>query len=85
MFQKTHVTIVGGGFTGSALAQHLARLATTPISVTLLEPGKPGRGLAYGSTNPLHRVNVPAERMNLYPSVPKPVPDLRAVPERLRS
>jgi len=67
MIQKTHVTIVGGGFTGCALALHLARLATTPISVTLLEPGKPGRGLAYGSLNPLHRVNVPAERMNLYP------------------
>ncbi|HSP00784.1 MAG TPA: FAD-dependent oxidoreductase [Thioalkalivibrio sp.] len=67
MIQKTHVTIVGGGFTGCALALHLARLARAPISVTLLEPGKPGRGLAYGSLNPLHRVNVPAERMNLYP------------------
>jgi len=67
MIQKTDITLIGGGFSGAALALHLARLAPPGLRVALVEPGKPGHGLAYGSSNPLHRVNVPAERMNLYP------------------
>lgn len=61
------VAIVGGGFTGAAVAVHLARQATAPLSVTILEPRpRLGGGVAYSSTDPAHRTNVAAARMSLF-------------------
>ncbi|MHA7848499.1 FAD/NAD(P)-binding protein [Serratia sp. D1N4] len=61
-----HVVVIGGGFSGTALAIHLARLATGPLNITLVEPRPvPGQGVAYSTTEPSHRINVPASRMQL--------------------
>mgnify|MGYP004710605827 FL=1 len=63
---KRHIVIVGGGFSGTALAIHLARYSRAGLDVTLIEPRpSPGRGVAYGSIDPSHRINVPAARMYL--------------------
>ncbi len=61
------VVIVGGGFTGGAVAVHLARQAMAPLAVTIVEPRPAlGGGVAYSSTDPAHRTNVAAQRMSLF-------------------
>ena len=57
------VAIIGGGFSGTLLALKLARAGLTPV---LIEPRSlSGPGLAYGAAKPWHRLNVPAQRMEL--------------------
>lgn len=63
------VCLVGGGFTGAAIAVHLFRRAlAADVRLLIVEP-RPmlGAGLAYGTDDPVHRINVPASRMSLYP------------------
>jgi len=66
-----HIAIIGGGFSGAALAWHLARDGGGPKRMTVFEP-RPflGAGLAYGAGDPQHRVNVPATRMSIDTSQP---------------
>ncbi|MGV1947433.1 MULTISPECIES: FAD/NAD(P)-binding protein [unclassified Agrobacterium] len=67
------VAVVGGGFTGAAMAMHLVAGIGYPTdtSVVVIEPrSELGRGLAYSATDPAHRVNVPAARMTLFPDIP---------------
>ncbi|WP_455819816.1 FAD/NAD(P)-binding protein [Pseudomonas cerasi] len=63
---ERHIVIVGGGFTGTAVAIHLARLGDAGLTVTVIEPrSQLARGVAYGTCEPAHRINVPADRMQL--------------------
>lgn len=67
---RVDVAIVGGGFSGTALAVHLARTAGSTRSVAVFEAsGRVGRGLAYRA-EPWHRLNVPASGMSLFPDEP---------------
>lgn len=61
-----HIVIVGGGFTGTALAIQLARFGNAGLAVTVVEPRPElARGVAYATEDPAHRINVPADRMQL--------------------
>ncbi|MDE8558491.1 FAD/NAD(P)-binding protein [Pantoea vagans] len=63
---QQQIVIIGGGFTGTALAIHLARAGQAGLQVTVIEPrAQLAQGVAYGTTDPAHRINVPATRMQL--------------------
>lgn len=68
------VAIVGGGASGALTAIALTRLAgrsDREIRVQLFDPtGRPGRGLAYGTTDLRHLLNVRAGRMSAFPDEP---------------
>lgn len=71
MPKSVDVAIIGGGFTGASLALHLGCYAERPIHVAVFEPrGRLGFGVAYGTKNSLHRINVPAEKMNIFSNSP---------------
>ena len=68
---RPQVVIVGGGFSGAAVAWHLARAGTREIDITVVEPrSRLGAGLAYGTDDPSHRINVPSTKMSLDPADP---------------
>lgn len=62
------VVVVGGGFTGACAAVQLVRHTAVPLAVTVVDPAaRAGRGLAYRSTDPDHRLNAPSFGHSLLP------------------
>ncbi|WP_405670367.1 FAD/NAD(P)-binding protein [Streptomyces sp. NBC_01530] len=71
----THtVAVVGAGAAGTLTAVQLCETATrrrTPLDLVLLDPSpEAGRGTAYATRDPRHRLNVPAGGMSCYPDDP---------------
>ncbi len=65
------VVIVGGGVSGATVALFLSRFAPGAARIVVVEPrAQIGRGLAYSTPDPSHRINVPAARMQLYADDP---------------
>lgn len=67
------VAIIGGGATGTMVAFHLLRQRPDlgAGAVAIIEPrAQLGAGLAYGTRDAQHRINVPAARMSLDTAVP---------------
>lgn len=66
------IAIIGGGFSGTALAvQCLRRARGRPLRVALIERRREaGRGVAYSTESPQHLLNVPTGRMSMLPEVP---------------
>jgi adenylyl-sulfate kinase len=63
--------IVGGGVSGAALAIHLLARVQDGLRISFVERRQGlGRGPAYGTTDPSFRLNVPADRMSLFPDRP---------------
>lgn len=61
------VAIIGGGHSGAALAYRLALdTPATALRILVIEPrAELGRGLAYSTPDPDHRLNVPQDRMSI--------------------
>ncbi|WP_179874183.1 FAD/NAD(P)-binding protein [Rhizobium sp. L43] len=68
-FEPPVIAIIGGGVSGAGVAYHLGRTSRGERPVILVfEPrAELGRGLAYDTTDPAHRINVPAAKMSLQP------------------
>jgi uncharacterized NAD(P)/FAD-binding protein YdhS len=67
---KFRVVIIGGGFSGAAVALNLMK-AGCEAAITIIEPRAAlGAGLAYAATDPTHRVNVQAIRLLVTPDAP---------------
>lgn len=64
------VVVVGGGFSGCAVAANLSRAASQISSLALFEPDELGRGAAYGTPHREHLLNTRASQMSLYPDEP---------------
>jgi uncharacterized NAD(P)/FAD-binding protein YdhS len=71
------VAIIGGGFCGTLAAIRLLTAArrggtSLPLGsrIVLIEPARPGQGLAYRRGPDLWRLNVPAERMSAFAERP---------------
>lgn len=65
------VVIIGGGFSGTLTAVNLARLAKNSLRIVLINHGCPlGRGVAYGTKQAEHLLNVAARNMSAFPDQP---------------
>lgn len=62
------VVVVGGGFSGASAALQLWRAVAGPLAITVVDP-QPGlgRGLAYATPDPQHRLNAPTFVHTLLP------------------
>ncbi len=62
------VAVIGAGFSGTMAAVHLLKQTDDRITVALVErTSEFGRGLAYGTRDITHRLNVPAAKMGAFP------------------
>jgi uncharacterized NAD(P)/FAD-binding protein YdhS len=67
----TTIAIIGAGFSGTLLSLHLLRRCPPPVRVVLIDRNSQfGLGLAYGTGNPSHILNVPAGRMSAFRDKP---------------
>ncbi|MFM7642010.1 MAG: FAD-dependent oxidoreductase [Cyanobium sp.] len=65
------IAIVGAGYSGTMVACHLLRRATRPLSVVLIDrSGRFGQGLAYGTADPGHLLNVSVGAMSAWDEDP---------------
>lgn len=66
------VAIIGAGFSGSLLSLCLQSLAPASTRIWLIErTQRVGSGVAYGSADPCHLLNVPAANMGAFPDRPR--------------
>lgn len=66
MDEFTDIAIIGGGYSGSVLALHLARRLGLASTIAIIEPrAEWGAGLAYSTLEDNHKINVPADRMGV--------------------
>jgi uncharacterized NAD(P)/FAD-binding protein YdhS len=65
------IAVIGGGYSGAALAIHLSRAAPRPLEISLIEPrAQLGTGLAHSTQHPDHRLNAADSIHLLYLDAP---------------
>lgn len=70
MKPEDHVTIIGGGFSGTLLAINLVRFDGPRVTLVERSRARIGRGVAYGEAEPGHLLNVRAGGMSAFPDDP---------------
>ncbi len=68
--RRTDIAIVGSGFSGLLVALQLLRKTATTRIFLIERASEFGRGLAYGSADPGHLLNVRASNMSAFPEEP---------------
>ena len=69
---KKSVVIVGGGYSGASFALQLSRAVGVPLAISIVEPRADlGRGLAYSTQDPDHRLNGPLDNHTPDPGRPE--------------
>lgn len=65
------IAIIGAGFSGTMVAINLARLSSGKVKIALLDRNPaPARGVAYGTTDLQHLLNVRSVQMGAFPDDP---------------
>ena len=64
------LAIVGDGAAAALVAINALQAATGSTRLALIGPGTPGLGIAYATTDPGHRLNVPAAKMSAFADKP---------------
>jgi uncharacterized NAD(P)/FAD-binding protein YdhS len=68
---RPRVVVVGGGASGSLAALHVLRRYGAEVAVDVVEPRSAlGQGVAFGTQDPWHRLNVPSIVMSALPDEP---------------
>ncbi|MFT3931009.1 MAG: FAD/NAD(P)-binding protein [Spongiibacteraceae bacterium] len=68
----TTIAVIGAGFSGTITAVHLLKAElSVPLRILLIDSNEPGRGLAYGTDDPRHVLNVPAAGMSAFDDAPE--------------
>lgn len=70
--KRSTIAIIGGGFSGTLVATHLMhKYSGAPLQIMLIErASRFSRGFAYSTNNPMHLLNVPADKMSAFPNDP---------------
>jgi len=68
---RSDVAVVGGGASGTLTAIHLLASRSHDLTVTVYDAsGELGKGLAYGTTDRRHLLNVRSRHMSAFPDIP---------------
>ena len=68
---RSDVAVVGGGASGTLTAIHLLASRSHDLTVSLHDAGgELGKGLAYGTTDRRHLLNVRSRHMSAFPDIP---------------
>ncbi|MBH0238918.1 FAD/NAD(P)-binding protein [Methylobrevis albus] len=68
---RTDIAVIGGGLSASAVIAELVDRLPPSTTIGVVAPkGRRGRGVAYGTTDDRHLLNVPAGRMSLFSTDP---------------
>ena len=70
MSTRAVIAVVGAGASGTLAAAHLAREAASrqrALDIVVFDSQPAGRGVAYSTTDPRHRLNVAAKGMSAWP------------------
>lgn len=65
------VAVIGFGYSGALTAANLVRAATAPLALYLIDEQLDARGVAYGTGNPDHLLNVRAYGMSAFADAPE--------------
>jgi len=60
------VAVIGGGFSGTMVAVNLAKEASPTLKIALIDRAPAGLGVAYGTLDPQHILNVRAGQMGAF-------------------
>ncbi|MDR3461341.1 MAG: FAD/NAD(P)-binding protein, partial [Beijerinckiaceae bacterium] len=64
------IAVAGAGFSGSLVALHILRSNPSATVILIERAAEFGRGLAYGTCDPKHLLNVRASNMSAFPEDP---------------
>jgi uncharacterized NAD(P)/FAD-binding protein YdhS len=63
------IAIIGAGFSGTLVAVNLLKTSTQPLTIKLVERREQlAKGIAYGTDNVVHLLNVSAGNMTAFPN-----------------